>query len=354
MQNNIFAEQIIDWYQQHKRNLPWRHTRDPYIIWLSEIILQQTRVAQGMPYFRRFVEAFPSVYNLAAASRDKVLRLWQGLGYYSRARNLHACAQEIVNYHDGEFPKSYQELLKLKGVGTYTAAAIASFAYNETVPVVDGNVYRVLSRVFGISDDIGSPRGQKKFWEQAKILVPEGKADVYNQAIMEFGALQCTPAHPACLLCPLNGMCYAFQHGQQRVLPVKAKKTKVRSRFLHYLVIRHNNKIWMKQRDDTGIWAGLYDFYLIETPRASRLEELDDPFLRELLQDGRASVEVSTLYQHTLSHQQLSVLFYTITLNLSLENIEDEDNCLRAYSVQEIEALPKPVLINNFLQKEIF
>ena len=351
MQRTFFAEEIIRWYQKHQRDLPWRHTRDPYIIWLSEIILQQTRVAQGMPYFYRFVEAFPTVYDLASAPSDKVLRLWQGLGYYSRARNLHACAQEIVNQHGGQFPHSYQELLKLKGVGAYTAAAVASFAFNETVPVVDGNVYRVLSRVFGIKDDILSTQGQRKFREQAEVLVPTGQANVYNQAIMEFGALQCTPANPACLLCPLSSMCYAYQHGQQQALPVKARKTNVRRRFLHYLVICYNDKIWMKQRDTKGIWAGLYDFYMIETPQPSALDDLEDPLLRSLLKQDGVRVDESSLYQHPLSHQQLHVLFYTITLS---ENLKVKENCLQAYSVQEIEALPKPILIDNFLQKEIF
>ena len=354
MQNNFFAEEIIRWYQKHQRNLPWRQTQDPYIIWLSEVILQQTRVAQGMPYFYNFAEAFPTVYDLAAARQEQVLRLWQGLGYYSRARNLHACAKEIVEHYGGRFPQSYQELLKLKGVGAYTAAAIASFAFNETVPVIDGNVYRVLGRVFGIKNDIASIQGQKKFREQAEVLVPEGKANVYNQAIMEFGALQCTPSNPACLLCPLSEMCYAYQHGLQRELPVKVKKTKVRSRFLHYLVVRYNDKIWMKQRGTEGIWAGLYDFYAIETPQAATLEQLDDPLLRSLLAQDNASIEGSSLYRHVLSHQRLHVVFYTITLTGKPENLENEENRLQAYSVQQIEELPKPILIDNFLQKEIF
>ena len=306
-----------------------------------------------MPYFHRFVEAFPTVYDLAAARQEEVLRLWQGLGYYSRARNLHACAQEIVEKYYGKFPHTYQGLLKLKGVGAYTAAAIASFAFNETVPVVDGNVYRVLGRVFGIYDDILSAQGQKKFRKQAEALVPQGKADLYNQAIMEFGALQCTPTNPACLLCPLSSMCYAFQHSQQRELPVKIKKTKVRTRFLHYLVIRHDDKIWMKQRDTDGIWAGLYDFYLIETAQAASLDALNDPLLRNLLNQHEI-VKVSSVYRHLLTHQQLHVVFYTFTLAAIPEGMKDEDNCLRAYSVQQVEDLPKPILIDNFLQKEIF
>ncbi|MFP4091343.1 MAG: A/G-specific adenine glycosylase, partial [Cyclobacteriaceae bacterium] len=212
MESQDFAERIIGWYHHHKRDLPWRHSRDPYIIWLSEIILQQTRVVQGLPYFMRFAEAFPTVYDLASASQQEVLRLWQGLGYYSRARNMHACARLIVEQHNGVFPLHYQELLQLKGVGPYTAAAIASFAYNETVAVLDGNVFRVLARVFGVEDDISSGQGQKRFQALAAQLVPEGKAGEYNQAIMEFGALQCTPQSPACLLCPLSEICYAFHH----------------------------------------------------------------------------------------------------------------------------------------------
>lgn len=292
--------------------------------------------------------------DLAAAEQQQVLRLWQGLGYYSRARNLHRCAQEIVRKHNGQFPRTYHELLKLPGVGVYTAAAIASFAFNETVPVVDGNVCRVLSRVFGIKDDIQSTGGQKKFLQQAEQLVPNGKANVYNQAIMEFGALQCTPAQPACLLCPLSAECYAYQHGQQHLLPVKAKKTKVRPRFLHYLVIRQGSTVWMKRRDEQGIWAGLYDFYLIETPQAATLEQLDDPLLGSLLQQKSASVAISSPYQHLLTHQRLHVTFYTITLSQYFENMVNESNRLQPYTVDELEQLPKPVLIDNFLRKEIF
>ncbi len=292
--------------------------------------------------------------DLAAASQDEVLRLWQGLGYYSRARNLHACAQEIVEKHGGQLPDNYDDLLKLKGVGAYTAAAVASFAYNETVPVVDGNVYRVLSRVFGIRDDILSTTGQKKFREQAEALVPDGQANVYNQAIMEFGALQCTPTNPACLLCPVHPICYAYQHGQQRSLPVKIKKTKVRSRFLHYLVIRYQNQIWMKQRDTKGIWAGLYDFYTIETERKATLEQLNDPLLHTLLTQKDTTLQISAPYKHVLTHQRLHVVFYTLTLTQLPKALSDDGNRLSSYSVQEVEQLPKPILVDNFLQKEIF
>ncbi len=342
------------WYGEHQRDLPWRHTQDPYLIWLSEVILQQTRVAQGTPYYQRFAAAFPTVQTLAAAEQEQVLRLWQGLGYYSRARNLHRCAQKVVSKHNGRFPTTYQELLKLPGVGAYTAAAIASFAYNETVPVVDGNVYRVLSRAFGIKDDIQSSGGQKKFREQAERLVPRGEANVYNQAIMEFGALQCTPVQPACLLCPLSEQCYAYQHGQQQFLPVKTKKTKVRLRFLHYLVIRQQDTVWMRRRDERGIWAGLYDFYSVETTQQATFEQLTDPVINLLLSQEGANVRSSAPYQHLLTHQRLHVTFNTITLSKYPENLANETNRLQAYSVDELEQLPKPVLIDNFLQKEIF
>ncbi|WKN44546.1 A/G-specific adenine glycosylase [Tunicatimonas pelagia] len=348
MERTPFAQEIIQWYQKHHRDLPWRHTLNPYQIWLSEVILQQTRVAQGLPYYQKFVEAFPTVYDLASASEQEVLRLWQGLGYYSRARNLHACAKSIVADYDGEFPKTYQELLKLKGVGVYTAAAIASFAFNETVPVVDGNVYRVLSRVFGVEDDILSTTGQKNFRKLAEQLVPEGRANVYNQAIMEFGALQCTPANPACLLCPLSTMCYAYQHGKQKDLPVKIKKGKIKDRYLHYLVIKLDDKLLMKQRPAKGIWAGLYDFYLIETNQPQKWDELDDSVLGELMQQ-QPRVEKSELYQHQLSHQRLHVTFYTLSLNSHLVQ-EPRYSDGKFYSREEIEALPKPILIDNFLR----
>ncbi|MEM6843191.1 MAG: A/G-specific adenine glycosylase [Bacteroidota bacterium] len=351
MENTFFANSIIQWYQRHHRDLPWRHTLDPYQIWLSEIILQQTRVAQGLPYYQRFIEAFPTVHDLASASEQEVLRLWQGLGYYSRARNLHACAKTIVADHSGKFPQTYAELIKLKGVGAYTAAAIASFAFNETVPVVDGNVYRVLARVFGITDDILSSTGQKKFRKVADELVPEGKANVYNQAIMEFGALQCTPATPACLLCPLEIICYAYQHGKQKKLPVKIKKGKVKDRYLHYLVVQQNGKLLMKQRPKKGIWAGLYDFYLVETNKSQEWGTLDDALVSELTQQ-QLTVEESKIYQHQLSHQRLHVIFFKITLDGGLLQ-EPQPTSGQFYSPEEVERLPKPILIDNFLQSEI-
>ena len=344
----------MQWYYKHHRDLPWRKTTDPYQIWLSEIILQQTRVAQGLPYYYRFVEAFPTVYDLAQASEQDVLRLWQGLGYYSRARNLHACAKTIVTEHDGKFPQHYKDLVQLKGVGVYTAAAIASFAFNETVPVVDGNVYRVLLEVFGIKDDILSTTGQKNFRKVATELVPDGRANVYNQAIMEFGALQCTPANPACLLCPVALICYAYQHGKQRELPVKIKKTKIRNRYLHYLVVRANGQLLMKQRQPKDIWTGLYDFYAIETSQPQEWDDLTDPFLAKLLSQPFVTVEKSNTYQHQLSHQRLYVNFYIISFSDTILQEPVDGHSGEFYTLEEVHQLPKPILIDNFLRDQIF
>ena len=206
-----FSNSLIQWYLQNKRDLPWRNSTNPYHIWLSEIMLQQTRVAQGLPFFLRFTEAFPTVFDLANADEEQVLKLWQGLGYYSRARNLHKTAQFIALELNGIFPATYNDLLKLKGVGEYTAAAIASFVYNENVPVVDGNVFRVLSRYFDVETDIASTGAKKEFTQLASELLPKGKANVFNQAIMEFGALQCVPKNPDCSNCVLNDSCIALQ-----------------------------------------------------------------------------------------------------------------------------------------------
>lgn len=354
-----FSEKIIHWYQKHKRDLPWRHTRDPYLIWLSEIILQQTRVKQGLPYFHRFAKNYPTIGDLAEASEQEVLRLWQGLGYYSRARNLHSCAKTIMDLHHGEFPLKYKDLMRLKGIGAYTAAAIASFAYNETVAVVDGNVYRVLARVFGLKDDIFSTQGQKKFQQLADRLVPEGLAGEYNQAIMEFGALQCTPKNPACLLCPLNMMCYAYQYSEQQKLPVKIKKVKVKERFFSYILFRQGSHLYMKERVTKDIWRGLYDFYLIESKEeVNDIEALEDPLLAEIMTTACPTVEMSALYKHQLTHQQLQVRFFALDIEKIGKNSLADSLLtkigLNTYSVEEVRALPKPILIDNYLSEVIF
>lgn len=261
-----FSNLLIQWYLQNKRDLPWRNTVNPYHIWLSEIMLQQTRVAQGLPYFLSFTSSFPTVLDLANADEEQVLKLWQGLGYYSRARNLHNTAKLVAFERGGVFPDNYKELLQLKGVGEYTAAAIASFSYNEVVPVVDGNVFRVLSRYFDIETDIASSGAKKEFTELASELIPHDNPALFNQAIMEFGALQCVPKNPDCGTCVLNSGCLALQKNKVNELPVKLKKTKVRNRYFNYLVFSDDNQNHIvRKRTEKGIWHNLYEFPLIET-----------------------------------------------------------------------------------------
>src|SRR5688572_3609046 len=352
----FFAGALLDWYQKNLRSLPWRETRDPYAIWLSEINLQQTRVNQGLPYYLTFLGAYPTVFDLANAPEDEVLRYWQGLGYYSRARNLHQTAKYIAGELNGIFPDNYNDLLKLKGVGTYTAAAIASFAYKEQVAVLDGNVFRVLARVFGISEDIMSPMGKRTFQELANKLVPADEPDTYNQAIMEFGAIQCTPVMPDCLFCPLQDHCYAFKHGLVTVLPHKNKAKAPRVRHFHYFVFQFGEEYYMKKRLPGDIWQGLYDFHLLESDtKALSLDEMIAE-LGILQQDvPMPNIKMpSPAYKHILSHQKVFATFYLILLESRLSENVASNTGLNLYSVAEMEQLPKPVLINNYLKDAIF
>src|ERR1041385_985871 len=254
-----FSQILLSWYARNRRDLPWRKTRDPYKIWLSEVILQQTRVQQGLPYYLAFVKKCPDVKKLAAAPEDEVVKLWQGLGYYSRARNLHAAAKMVVKDFAGKFPGNYEDLRKLKGIGDYTAAAIASLSFDERKAVVDGNVYRVLSRIFGIEDAIDSTVGKKIFSELANELISQKFPADHNKAIMEFGALQCVPKNPDCKNCPFVLHCYAQKKKIIHLFPLKSKKTKITDRFFYYLVIRHKGHIYIKQRTGKDIWKGLFD-----------------------------------------------------------------------------------------------
>jgi A/G-specific adenine glycosylase len=318
-----FSGKITEWYRTHKRDLPWRNTSDPYLIWLSEIILQQTRVDQGMSYYLKFSSEFPTVSHLAKANNDKVMKLWQGLGYYSRARNLHAAAKTVAADFKGEFPSGYTDLLSLKGVGEYTAAAIASFAFNKPYAVVDGNVYRVLSRVFGIETPIDSTLGKKQFSELAQELLSKKDPGNYNQAIMEFGAIQCKPVNPDCENCPLNNMCYAFAKKKVAELPVKAKKTKVRNRYFNYIVLNHKGTTAIKKRTEKDIWINLHDFPLFETDQ--QLSE--DQFLRSADWKkfiGKINYSVRTIsdpYKHILSHQHIFARFIEIDCDKSFQNL---------------------------------
>lgn len=353
MNNKFFAEKLIRWYQHQHRDLPWRHTRNPYYIWLSEVILQQTRIAQGLPYYERFVEAFPSVSDLASAPQQEVIRLWQGLGYYSRARNLHQTAQYITNELNGKFPETYKELLTLKGIGPYTAAAIASFAYDEAVAVVDGNVYRVLARVFGIETDIGSGEGQKQFAQLANQLIPHQQPATFNQAIMEFGAVHCTPTSPDCLLCPLQAECNANATGRVTKLPVKLKKTKVRERFFNYFVIVQDDKIAMRQRTERDVWQQLYDFYLIETPHlVDTLDGMVDANLLHHIFSQAIITAPLRNYTHILTHQRIQARFWILQIPPKTQAELPEKMAFLTH--EEIENVPKPVLITSYWKEQFF
>ena len=342
-----FHNLLINWYLQNKRDLPWRNTTNPYQIWLSEIMLQQTRVAQGMPYFLSFTDAFPSVFDLAKAEEEQVLKLWQGLGYYSRARNLHKTAQYIATELNGVFPDNYKDLLQLKGVGDYTAAAIASFSYNEVVPVVDGNVFRVLSRYLDIETDIAQASAKKEFAALALELMPKDNPAIFNQAIMEFGALQCVPKNPDCSICIFNESCAALQKKKVDQLPVKLKKLKVRNRYFNYFMLSDaEENTLIQKRTAKGIWHNLYEFPLLET-----LQEEDFEFVSNAIQQEsfftnpiismRACNEKSIV--HKLSHQHLHIKFWKLNVKGKVEN---------GITKEQLKQYPFPIVIHNFIESE--
>ncbi len=351
MKEGYFSKRIVEWYHEYHRDLPWRNTQDAYKIWLSEIILQQTRVAQGLPYFEKFILNYPDVHSLAGAKEREVLRLWQGLGYYTRARNLHKCAKEVRQKLHGKFPDSFEELKKLPGIGDYTAAAIASFAYHQRVAVVDGNVYRVLSRVFGIDANIASPEGKKIFTKKANEVISFTDPALHNQAIMEFGALHCTPVNPLCEECVLKKMCIAYKENLQHVLPVKIKKQKITTRHFYYFIIRSDSKILMTERKSKGIWKGLFDFPLHEEKKSVRPEKI----LNIYFSKGKGLMsssenQLSKQYKHVLSHQVLQARFFVIDLPPG-KIIPASFSQMNAqwFSLKQIEKLPKPALIARFL-----
>ena len=342
-----FTNLLIEWYLQNKRDLPWRNTTNPYPIWLSEIILQQTRVAQGIPYFYAFLESFPTVKELAIADEQQVLKLWQGLGYYSRARNLHQTAQYIANELDGVFPNSYAGLIQLKGIGEYTAAAIASFAYNEPVPVVDGNVFRVVSRYFGIESDISTGKTKKEFTALAAELLSKEQPALFNQAIMEFGAMHCTPKNPDCENCIFNSSCVALQKGLVGQLPFKSKKIKIRKRYFNYIVLQDkkgNTKI--QQRTDKGIWHNLYEFPLFETTQEEGFETIA-PLIKNDTDFGDSVVSIQEANPisliHKLSHQHLYIKFWKVTINNTLTD---------GVNPEQLRTFPFPIVIHNFIEED--
>ena len=313
---------LIAWYKKNKRDLPWRNTNDPYKIWLSEIMLQQTQVVQGLSYYLKFTEEFPKVTDLAKAPEDKVMQMWQGLGYYSRARNLHYTAKEITRTYKGKFPETYSDIRNLKGIGDYTAAAIASIAYNLPHAVVDGNVYRVLSRLFAIKTPINSTQGKKEFQELANEILNTKNAGLHNSAIMEFGALWCKPQNPNCETCPLQQQCLAYEKGLVTRLPVKENKIKIKNRYFNYFILNYNEKVYIQKRNKKDIWQNLYEFYLLESDIDASLVDLMKSTNFDVIFGKHNMRSEMKLPKHILSHQHLYSTFYEIELKnkINLDN----------------------------------
>ncbi|HEU4717360.1 MAG TPA: A/G-specific adenine glycosylase [Bacteroidia bacterium] len=342
-----FSRIIRSWYAKNRRDLPWRRTKDPYRVWLSEIILQQTRVAQGLAYYHAFTGKFPDVKKLAAAKEQEVLKLWQGLGYYSRARNLHFSAKKIVKETGGQFPGTYKDLLRLKGVGDYTAAAIASICFGEARPVVDGNVYRVLSRIFGIKTPIDSTEGKKIFRETAAALIDHRDPGNFNQALMEFGALQCVPRNPDCAVCPFVQQCEARKKNTIALLPVKAKKTKTRDRYFNYIVIRRGENVLLKKRTGNDIWKNMYDFPLVETEKPVSPEKLFSLEEVKAITGNKKPVLTGRIHEtkHVLSHQNIHARFFEVKAGTKRVAGEKLVACGR----DDLHKYPVPVIISRYL-----
>lgn len=341
---------LAHWYEGHKRELPWRSNPTPYYVWLSEIILQQTRVSQGFDYFIRFVGRWPALADLAQATEEDVLKMWQGLGYYSRARNLHKCARQVVELHGGEFPADFEKLKKLQGIGNYTAAAIVSIAFGLPHAVVDGNVYRVLSRLYDIDTPINTDQGTKLFADLASTLIDRENPGRHNQAMMEFGALQCVPKNPDCLQCPLQSHCLAFANHTVDQRPQKEKKLKVKTRHFNYLVFRTpNNGVYLRKREGKDIWQNLYDFPCVESKQPLTIDEItaSDYFKSLTLNQEYVINRISPQYVHKLTHQTIIATFVEIKISKIL-TISQKNIILLALE-NELGTYPVPKLIDNYL-----
>lgn len=341
-----FQKEIVKWYNTHKRSLPWRNTTDAYVIWLSEIILQQTRVEQGLPYFNRFLANYPTVVDFANASENEILKHWQGLGYYSRGRNMLFTAKQVVAMHQGVFPLSYHDLIKLKGIGEYTAAAISSFANNEAKAVLDGNVFRVLARYFGIEEPINSTLGKKKFSTLAQDLIEDQQPSLYNQAIMEFGALHCKPKLPLCAVCPLKLDCFAYNNNKVDFLPIKLKKVKVRERYFNYFLALDNDLILTKQRVAGDVWQQMYDLPLIETEKLLTISDLSFIKLVKNMFGNDVIIKPLTVKRHLLTHQIIYVQFFALENYIVNFNQHTE---IKSVAIEDFKALPHPKVISDFI-----
>ena len=323
-----FTDILLHWYADNKRSLPWRGERDVYRVWVSEIILQQTRIQQGWDYYLRFIQEFPNVKALAEAPEEQVLRVWQGLGYYSRARNMHAAAQSVMREHGGKFPSTYEHVRQLKGIGDYTAAAICAFAYGLPYPAVDGNVLRIISRVFGIHDNIADNSTRKDITALCQKLIKNADPSDFNQALMDFGSLQCTPKNPDCKHCPMQGECYAFKHQQVDTLPVNIKRIQIKNRYFHYFVCIKDDIIIIEKRENDDIWKGLYQLPMSETKNSKKLD-------------------FKLLYQtkHQLTHQTIYAYFYDIPDESTLPEAAGQRLKIK---VKDIDDYAFPKLIINF------
>lgn len=341
-----FQKEIVKWYNTHKRSLPWRNTTDAYVIWLSEIILQQTRVEQGLPYFNKFLENYPTVVDFANASETEILKHWQGLGYYSRGRNMLFTAKQVVAMHQGVFPFSYNDLIKLKGIGEYTAAAISSFANNEAKAVLDGNVFRVLARYFGIEEPINSTIGKKKFSTLAQDLIEDQQPSLYNQAMMEFGALHCKPKLPLCNVCPLKLDCFAYNNNRVDFLPIKLKKVKVRERYFNYFLGLDNDLILTKQRVAGDVWQQMYDLPLIETEKLLTISDLSFINLVKDMFGNEVIIKPLTTKKHLLTHQIIYVQFFALENYIVNFNQHTE---IKSVAIEDFKALPHPKVISDFI-----
>jgi len=350
-----FSEILLGWYNKNRRDLPWRQTRDPYKIWLSEIIMQQTRVEQGLSYYLKMIKKYPDIHSLANAKEEEVLRFWQGLGYYSRARNLHDTACSIVRNFNGRFPEKYPELIKFKGIGEYTAAAIVSLAYNQVYPVADGNVIRFLSRYYGIKTPVNSEKGRKEILCLAGNLIDTKLPGEFNQAIMEFGALSCKPKIPDCKDCVFNSECLAFKQNLVDVIPVKIRRTSMKKRYFHYLVISgENNSIYLKQRTENDIWRNLYDFPLLEketkTAPKKVMKEISE---RLFIINNEIDLAVTSEFKHVLTHQIIFAWFYKIEISKA-SHFTRIPSLLKVNMIQvsksELHNYPVPRLIEKFLK----
>ncbi len=341
-----FTSTLLKWYSQNARELPWIGEKNPYYIWLSEIILQQTRVEQGRPYYEKFVKAYPVIEDLANAEEDQVMKLWEGLGYYSRARNLHASAKYVAEDLEGEFPDSYEEILKLKGVGPYTAAAIASFAYDLPHAVLDGNVFRILSRYFGIDIPIDSTAGKKEFSKLANELLAVDRAAIYNQAIMDFAATYCKPANPDCAACVFADSCAAYAENRVDALPVKEKKLIRKERFFHYLVITYKGGVFLQKREAKDIWRNLWEFPLLELPKmlVAPAQLLKEDYCLDLFAGIKTGQQdVSKVYKQLLTHQKIFACFFEM-------EVKKKPKGLEWVTLEQIGNYAFPKTLNSYLK----